>query len=449
VSAPNPEGRRVSRESRLLLLTVAVCALVLLLLARLRFADAPQFVDTSAPPLERLAARASYDALAADIQRVEASIGPALVALRVVPRMRAAPRELRDVLAVPGAAPAVRHAVALRIAPGTAVGLLDPEAAIAGIAGGEPAAGPADVLAVDPIRHVARIRVPDSAAPQVPPVALSSIRPLVYVVAVEGTQAGVTLRPVFLGRGDRFAVARWPQPLLPLGGLAVAPGALLFTLAGEFIGGVVTTDGAAAVAGARDLLETAERLASASGSTPATLGVAVQALTPTLAEALGVPHGIVVAEVDSRGAAAGMLEQTDVITAVDEESTGDPDELLLRLAARRPGEIVSLAVVRGGETVVVRVPLAALDSSPQGVAFVREPGAGTRAVAGDEFAGLELQPGDVVLHADGVADPTPAQVRRRLARSGGEAWTVLTIRRDGRQRVVAVRPAPSTRAASR
>ena len=67
-----PPGRW-SRETRLLLLTVAVCALVLLVLARLRFPDAP-IVEVSAPSFEQLAARASYDALAADIQRVARSI---------------------------------------------------------------------------------------------------------------------------------------------------------------------------------------------------------------------------------------------------------------------------------------------------------------------------------------------------------------------------------------
>ena len=102
MTASRAHGSRVSRESRLLLLTVAVCAVVLLLLARLRFPHPPAAVDTSAPaPLERIAARASYDALAADIQRVETVVAPHLIVLRVAQQLPSAPHDLGDALAPP------------------------------------------------------------------------------------------------------------------------------------------------------------------------------------------------------------------------------------------------------------------------------------------------------------------------------------------------------------
>src|SRR5688572_17822581 len=105
-----PRQPRLSRESRLLFLTIAVAALVLLALARLRFPERP-IADTIAP-LERLAARASYDALAADIQRVEATIAPNLVVLRVAMRSDTEPRQLRDVLDGSDAAPDTRYVAA-------------------------------------------------------------------------------------------------------------------------------------------------------------------------------------------------------------------------------------------------------------------------------------------------------------------------------------------------
>src|SRR5687768_13930623 len=87
---------RVSRESRLLFVTIGVAAIVLLGLARMRFPK-PPVVDTATPPLERLAARASYDALAADIERVRALVAPNLIVLRLASPSDPSPRGLEEV----------------------------------------------------------------------------------------------------------------------------------------------------------------------------------------------------------------------------------------------------------------------------------------------------------------------------------------------------------------
>jgi len=86
MSESRSRSARISRESRVLVLTVVVCAGVLLLMARLRFPEpAPATPPEQSPaPLERLAARASYDALAADVQRVEPAIAPNLIVLRII-----------------------------------------------------------------------------------------------------------------------------------------------------------------------------------------------------------------------------------------------------------------------------------------------------------------------------------------------------------------------------
>jgi hypothetical protein len=435
---PDSRGSRVSRESRLLLLTVAVCAMVLLLLARLRFPNASPVVEAPAPaPLERLAARASYDALASDIEKVEPRIAPNLIVLRVTPKAPADPRGIRDALAPSRTAPGVRHVAALRIGEETAVAALDAGTRIDGIVGGDEA-GTAAVLATNPIRRLARLRVPKAAAQQLSQLPLSSLETPAYVVAVEGTQAGVTLRPVFLGRGDRLGSRRWTQPLLPLGGVAVTPGALIFSLAGDFIGTVVTEDGAPAIAGARDVLDTAASLTNGVPSAPADLGISVQPLTSRLMTALGVSRGVVISDVAAGAPADGKLQPADVITGVDDWFTNDPDELLIRLSAQRPGVTVTIAFVRNHQprTVAITLPGDNTSRAAQSLRLSIEPGVGTRVDASGE-AGDVLAAGDVITRAGSIDAPTPRQVRAILSQPAA-GFAILVVRRDWRQRVVAV-----------
>ena len=438
---PDEKKARVSRESRVLILTIIVCVVVLLLLARLRFPE-PDIVETTTQPLERLAARASYDALAADIERVEAMIAPSLVVLRTGSRVDT-PRWVRDVLLPPDLATDLHHVAALRIDANTAVAAIDPNVGIDGIVGGQ-TKGTASILATDPVRRFSRVRVPEGPARALTVLPLASLRTPVYVVAVEGTQAGVTLRPVFLGRGDRFSKPRWTRPLLPLGGIAVAPGALLFSLAGEFLGSVVIEDGAPAVAGARDVLDTVEKLATAPSPIPATLGIAVQPLTPMLASATGAERGIVVSEVEADGLAAGVLQPADVITAADGQPVNAPDRFLLDMASHPVGKPVTLSVLRRGDTLEAEVVLAAETGVPaqgSGITFERVRGVGTRvAVAeGKGYALTGLRPRDVVVGTLETRDPTPEQLSRLLEGAQPGSLIVLLVRRNGDQRVVAVR----------
>ena len=69
-----PRAPEARRETRLLLATIAVSVGMLLLLARFRFPEEAgrQTVEPAAAPLERLAARATFDELAgtmADLER--------------------------------------------------------------------------------------------------------------------------------------------------------------------------------------------------------------------------------------------------------------------------------------------------------------------------------------------------------------------------------------------
>lgn len=434
----SPPGPRLARETRLLLLTVAVCAVMLLALARVRFPDAPPALETFTP-LERLAARASYDALAADIDRVEPMIAPNLVVLRIAPRLPPAPRALADLLARPTTESAVRHVPALRLNEDTAIAALEDGARVDGLVGSPPGAGRATVLAVDPVRRLARIRLPVAPVRNLVRLPLASLSTPAYVAIVEGTQAGVTLRPVFLGRGEPFASMRWSQRLLPVGAAAVSAGALVFSLAGEFVGMVVTDDGAAAIVGAQDLFDTAVRLAT-NPPRPVDLGIALQPLTMALAEALGTPRGVVVASVDPRGPAAGLLEPMDVVTGVDDWSTDDPDALLLRLAARESASPVVITIARNGESRTVTL---GADATPPTVGpattptFVHVPGEGSRVVDDDGLGGQGLRTGDLVMRVGDTLAPTPVQVRRWLDTPSPGGMIALLVRRDGRAMVVA------------
>lgn len=450
MAGPGERPSRRSHESRLLLITIAICVVVLLLLSRLRFPEAPPIVDASVPPLERLAARVSSDALTADVERLEALIGPSLVVLTTRAPAAPAPRRLDDVIGESPAWDQARQSVALRLDATTAVGVVSADARLEVAGNTLGPAGPATSIGTDAIRRVSLVRVPEAPARPVPTVPLSGLRRPLWVVAVEGTQAGFTLRPIQLGRGERFASARWSNPLLPLGGTTVAPGALIFSVAGDFLGIVVIDAGALAIADARDVLELAARIGSGGSPGPASLGVAVQPLTPELAVATGAPRGVVVAEVEAGGPAAGVLRPGDVITTLAETGVDDPDRFLLTVASLPP-QAVTVRIVRAGVfqalevTPVAQVPPA----EPQrgAVRFERTPGTGTRVVEDTTDRGLAttaLRPGDLVVAAGVEPDPTPVQIRRLLDAASPDAGVVFTVRREGQQFVVVVHPPAPT-----
>ena len=438
-----------SRESRLLLLTVALCAAVLLILARLRF-PAAQRVEVTTPPLERLAARASYDALAADIERAAPAITANLIVLRVVPRASTEPRRIQDELSGTPGARRVRHVVAVRTSTDTAVAALDAQTRIDGIVG-QPGPGGASVVNLDPIRGWARIRVPPASTPPVQHRQVPAIPGPLYVVVAEGTQAGATLRPVFLGQSASFTSREWSRPLLPLGGISVAPGALLFTLGGEWLGAAVMDGGGLALVEAGELLDVGARLSARQPGAVGDLGVSVQRLTHELGRATGVDRGVVISEVEPDGPATGTLDAGDVVTRLGDREVATPEDFLLEVAQHPVEEPLDVSFVRSGELHVAAVtprPVA-FGTRAEAVSLVHQPGIGTRVAAGgtDFFTGLE--PGDVVVGSSETRAPTPAQLRAALAGPPAREFLALVVRRNGRQQVVAVPTTGGGNASSR
>jgi serine protease Do len=88
------------------------------------------------------------------------------------------------------------------------------------------------------------------------------------------------------------------------------------------------------------------------------LGVQTAPLDATYQEALGVKQGVVVSDVNKGQAAekAGV-RRLDVITSVDGQKVGSPDELVQAISQRRAGETVRVGLVREGRNLDVNVVL--------------------------------------------------------------------------------------------
>jgi 2-alkenal reductase len=113
------------------------------------------------------------------------------------------------------------------------------------------------------------------------------------------------------------------------------------------------------------------------------LGVTTETLTPTLARHLGYDsdRGAILSTVrdgspaDRAGLREGTEEETfngetvsrggDLIVAIDGQAVRSADDLVRQVAARLPGEVVALMIVRGGEQRVVRVRLGSRPVAPE------------------------------------------------------------------------------------
>lgn len=432
---------------RLLLVTISIAAGVLLLLARLRFPDPPEPVETSTQPLERLAARASFEELAARVARLEATIAPNVIVLSLTSDEDWRPIGLSEVGTDTDRDG--RHVPAVRIDATTAAACISPKAHLSGIVGLSAGSDAAGIAGRDRIRPVARVRVPEGRPTALRQLALSGLQTPTYVVAVEGTRAGATIRPVFLGRSDRFDSPRWTRPLLPLGGAMVTSGALMFTLEGQFLGCAIVDEGTAAIASGTDVLEAFGRAGSDRG-TLTEPGLTVQLLTPAIAAATGHREGVVVAQVFEGGPASGVLEPGDVITDTDGQPVGDPESLLLDIGARLAAGPVRVSFIRGqqrrqGQLRIPAPAAATPDSRRERFKLELVRGVGARVVdldAGSPLAVAGLVSGDIILRIADMAAPTPMQVNSALRNSppGPPGPSLLlVVRRGSRQHVTAVK----------
>jgi S1-C subfamily serine protease len=421
--------RSLRREGRLLALIVVVSVGVLAVLAQFRF-PAPARVEVVPPPapLERLAARATFEELASIVASLERRTRPILLVLRVAPGNGGAPR----------------FVPALRVAPDLALVRLLPGDRPEAIVDSE---GTPVLLGLDALQRLAAVRIPAPAG-AVPVIegAILDGGPR-YVAVAEGSPAGAVIRPLFLGRSATFADPKWERPLSLLGAtLPAQEGALVISLQGRLLGMTIVEQGVPALVPHEVLLAAARRLERGSPDSPPDLGIDLQALTPALAHALGTTTGALVADVDARGPAGGRLQVTDVIEAVGDAPVASPDAFRVQLARQVRGEPVVLRIVRGGERMDVSLvpPPPAPGAPPVDSGLVLTPvrGEGARVVevaAGSPASDSGIRPGDLVAYLGNAASPTPDRIRRAYAALAHGESLLLGIRQAEGARVVAIR----------
>ena len=420
-----PGGR--GRETRLLLMTIAVSLGMLLLLARFRF---PAAADAEPPapapaPLERLAARATYDELAGIMAEFERRVAPSIVTVQLE-----------------GERGETLYAPAVRLTPDRAIALVSPNDRVhAGPDGAAPA-----IVGRDPARGFLVLQV-EARPGDIVTTRTGTGRPGPrYLVILEATAQGPAVRPVYVGRTDLVQEPRTGESMLSVAAVqqTVPRGAAVFTLDAQFIG--LAGDSAGAVS-----IIPAERLQTAIASSPppsgqlAKIGAHVQPLSPALARAAGTLAGVMVTHVDRGSSAAGLLQSTDVVEAIDGKPVTTVAAFDQLLKEHTAGDSVTLSIRRDGKPLAIPVPLAEASATPQnggsGAVFQTVRGTGVEIISvapRTPAVRAGLQRGDLVTALNGEAAPDPADLERayRAAKSGQAL--LLTVQRGAQYRVMAL-----------
>jgi len=123
--------------------------------------------------------------------------------------------------------------------------------------------------------------------------------------------------------------------------------------------------------------------------------------------------GVIIAEVNPKGPAGEAgVRRNDVIRKIDGEPVKDNQDLLSRIASRKPGETVRLEILRNGETVHLNVKLTTRPVTFDDSGNEPEPGADEEAVPSSaQGLGIKVQ-------------SIPAEVRQQL-RLGPDAGVMI------------------------
>jgi len=247
-STPSVSGR--GRETRLLLLVIAVAVGMLLVLAQFQYPSPDRTVASPlVGPIERLAARATFEELALIMADLSSRVQPAMTVLTLERIPPTPPRRG----AAPPAPTEQRIVTALRVDATSAVAHLPPGFRVVQPAG-------AEIATVDPERGLVLVRVADAPFTDMGPIAQGIGGPG-YVAVFDGARGGPAVRPVFLGRVDSFEDARWTHPVLSVGGDPhLGAGALVYTLDGRLVGMTIPDGPGVAIARVPALLAAVEAL---------------------------------------------------------------------------------------------------------------------------------------------------------------------------------------------
>lgn len=192
------------------------------------------------------------------------------------------------------------------------------------------------------------------------------------------------------------------------------------------------------------------------------LGADGQAVTGDIAQSLGLPRpgGVLIKSVYP-GSPAGNagIKSGDVVLSVDDSAVDDMQGLNYRIATHRPGEIVKLQVLAGGQSRTVSATLALPpENPPRDVTVIsgRNPLAGAKvenlspAVASDlqlafgakgvvlvsiadntYSSNYGFQPGDIIVSVNGADIRTVADLKRVLD-TANDHWDLVIGRGDQR-----------------
>jgi hypothetical protein len=417
---PEPdEGQR--REVRLLLATIGVSVVMLLLLARFRFPEETARGTVEPPaaaPLERLAARATFDELASTMADLERRIASRLEIVRVQPER-----------------PTGSFVPAPRLTPDRGVVVLGPGEQVSGGSG----AGIPLVIGRDGVRDLAVVALsprPDDVVSVRPGPPRAGPR---YVAVAEATSQGPVIRPVYTGRMELIQDPRVSTPLLSVAALqqTLPQGAAIFGLDGQFIGLATRSGGLVRLVPGESLLALA-RQAHEAPARPGDLGIDVQALTSALARASGAESGVMVSYVDPRGPAAGALSSGDVIRTIDGINVTTAGGFQQLASTRQPGKEVVIAGVRQGKAIDVTVRAVEAGLRQAAAPSNGEPGVALRAVPDAVLRGRPCGP---------AAGRHHRRHRRTNRAGGGRAHARVPPR--GERRGAAPHRTPRNRASGR
>ena len=281
------------------------------------------------------------------------------------------------------------------------------------------------------------------------------------VSAVARTQIGITDYQFFIQTDAAINPGNSGGALVDLGGKLVGINTAIFSRSGgsQGIGFAIPANMVKVV------------VASAKGGGSAVkrpwLGARLQAVTPEIAEGLGLkrPTGALVASVVSASPAARAgLKTSDLITAIDGQQVEDPNAFDYRFATKALGGTAKLGLLRGGKETTVAVALEAapdtgrdeiviearspfqgakvdnlspaladdlrLDPSIQGVVIVD-------VAQGSSAQGLGFRRGDLVLSVNNTKIVKTRDLER-IAGQQARAWRI-TIVRGGREMSVELR----------
>lgn len=409
----------ISRETRLLLATILISVAALWMLARLRFQEREATPDPVPPVLAQLRPQSSFNDLAGSIAELRPRVAASIVT--------------------------VRNIAALRIRR---------DAAVALSVDADPAAGSTPAVAMrrhDGATGIAIVRIPDADFPQASVWSPRTIDYPRYLVAVDVSPDGISLRPVFVGTLSSLTSPMWPDSIWGLPSQTdLAPGTFVFASEGSLAGLVVEDAGRRAIVPGSVLLGVADRLLQESDAPDGQIGVSVQPLSAAIRSATGARTGVVVTWVDQEGSGAGALAAMDVIETIDGREMLTPSHWRARIARLKASETIRLRIRTGDlvrEVTIVAAPVVAAPVASEAAADSLGIRLRTRRGLGAEVIDVEAQsaaaragiePGDLITGIGSQKSPTASQVSSAYTAVASGASILAAISRGDGHYVVAL-----------